>query len=113
MVVFKNQENITSSLGSDSILKNNVALALFDENNFAAVFSSAQVNHAISITLIPEIGYLAYALNLDSSKSLTTAGLLGVINGDTSDDFTYPDGTMIPPDSSDQMIHEWGQACMC
>lgn len=110
--MFYNQQDITANLESDNILNENLAMALTD-NTFTAVFSNSQITHAIFVSLIPEVGYLAYALNLDNSLSLTTAGLLGIRNGDPTDDFTYRDGTTIPSDASDQMIHEWGQSCMC
>ena len=113
MIVFYNQEDVTASLGSGSILKEGAALILIDDNTLSTVFSSGRVTHAVYVTLIPGVEYLAYALNLDNSLTLTTGGLLGLRNGNISDDFTYPDGSSIPSDSSDQMIHEWGQSCMC
>ena len=113
LIVFYNQQDITANLESDSdgVLNENLAMALAN-NTFTAVFSNSQITHAVFVSLIPEVGYLAYALNLDNSLSLTTAGLLGIRNGDPNDDFTYRDGSTIPSDASDQMIHEWGQSCM-
>ena len=113
MIVFYNQEDVTAGLGSGSILKEGVALILLDNNTLSTVFSSGRVTHAVYVTLIPGVEYLAYALNLDNSLTLTTGGLLGLRNGNISDDFTYPDGSSIPSDASDQMIHEWGQSCTC
>jgi hypothetical protein len=110
MIVFYNQEDVTAGLGSGSILKEGVALILLDNNTLSTVFSSGRVTHAVYVTLIPGVEYLAYALNLDNSLTLTTGGLLGLRNGNISDDFTYPDGSSIPSDASDQMIHEWGQS---
>ena len=113
MIVFYNQDDVTTSLESSRLLKEGLALVLADENTFTALLSSGQVTHAVYVTLVPNVGYLTYALNLDNSQSLTTAGLLGIRNGNNSDDFTYPNGNSIPSDASDQMIHEWGQSCMC
>ena len=110
--MFLNQDDVTSDISNVPILRENLAMAIFDNNTVVAVISNAQVTHSISVTFVPGVEYLAYAVNLDNSMGLTTAGLLGVINGDPSDDFTYPDGTTIPPDASEERIHDWGQSCV-
>ena len=38
-------------------------------------------------------------------------GLLGNFNGDTSDDLTYPNGTVLDMDASDALVHDFGQSC--
>ena len=41
-----------------------------------------------------------------------TVGLAGVMNGDTSDDLTTPDGTVIPTSSSERTIYyDFGEKC--
>ena len=110
--MFLNQDDVTSDISNVPILRENLAMTIFDDNTVVAVISNAQVTHSISVTFVPGVEYLAYAVNLDNSMGLTTAGLLGVINGDPSDDFTYPDGTTIPPDASEELIHDWGQSCV-
>ena len=78
MIVFYNQDDVTASLESSRLLKEGQALVLADENTFTALFSSGQVTHAVYVTMVPNVGYLTYALNLDNSQPLTTAGLLGI-----------------------------------
>ena len=112
MIVLLNEVDITSDLNSAPVLRQNLAVAFIDDNTFRAVVSNNQVVHSISIALVPGVEYLTYALNLDNFMQLTTSGLLGVINGDPSDDFMYPDGTTIPSDASEQSLHQWGQSCM-
>ena len=51
--------------------------------------------------------------SLPMSYQDNTKGLLGVWNGDPNDDLQTPDGTVVPPDSSLQEIHEsFGELCM-
>lgn len=111
MVVLQNGMDVSATLLAGSTLQYDAVLTLVDENNFVGVFSSGQVTHAVSVKLNQGTGYLSYSLNLENTVPLTTSGLLGTFNGDTTDDFTYPDGTTIPLNSSDQMIQAWGQAC--
>lgn len=43
-----------------------------------------------------------------------TKGLLGNFNGDPSDDFLRPDGTVLPTDASAEDIHYlFGEECKC
>lgn len=113
MAVFYNNLDISISLLSDNILMEQVAISLIDTNTLGTVFSLNNISHSVWVTLDPSIGYLSYALNLGNSPPITTSGLLGILNGDVTDDFTYPDArTTILFDASDEMIHGWGQACM-
>ena len=112
MSVFYNKLDISTSLLSDNILMEQVAIALIDATTLSTVFSINNITHSVWVTLDPSVGYLSYALNLGNSPPITTSGLLGTLNGDVSDDFKYPDGSTIPFDASDEMIHDWGQACM-
>ncbi|CAH1802267.1 unnamed protein product, partial [Owenia fusiformis] len=40
-----------------------------------------------------------------TNTSIVTKGLMGTMNGDTSDDFTKPDGTVLSEDSNDKEIY--------
>ena len=110
IMVLYNQEDITIDLGSKSLIDSDMAITLVDPSTVTTVFSAFYSTLAISITLDPTTQYLSYALNL--VQPVTTSGILGNFNGNISDDFTFPDGRVLPSDASDQMIHEWGQACM-
>lgn len=51
--------------------------------------------------------------SLPTSYQNNTEGLLGVWNGDPNDDLQGPDGTVLPPNSTLQEIHEsFGELCM-
>ena len=57
-------------------------------------------------------GALSTMLTIPEEAEGQTLGLLGVQNGDISDDLTRPDGTMLSPNASLQEIHEdFGQLC--
>ena len=113
MIVLLNQEDISSSLQSESLIQDKVAIISPDFNSVSASFSVNGYTHAISIALDPDVNYLSYAINIANSNTQpsTVTGLLGTPNGDISDDFVYPNGTTLPSGASDQMIHQWGQAC--
>ena len=65
---------------------------------------------AIEISVLN--GLLSVSLTAPQSFTGKTRGLLGVYNGDTEDDFTKPDGTMLPENSSEAEIYEnFGQLC--
>ena len=114
LIVFLNQENISSSLQSDNIIQDKVAIIGVDGRYVSASFSVNGYIYSVSVTVDPNSEYLSYAINIANSNTQpsTVTGLLGTPNGDTSDDFVYPDGsTLLPSGASDQMIHQWGQAC--
>ena len=113
MIIFYNQDDVSNILMNRDIVMSYAAITLIDSNNLRAVFSTPYGTQAVSVSLDLSIGYLTYALNLGNFPPITTSGLLGTFNGDTSDNFMYPDGTTLSPDASDQMIHEWGQTCTC
>lgn len=112
MAVFYNQDDVSNSLLNRDIVMNYAAITLIDPTNLRAVFSTPYGTQAVSVSLDLSTEYLTYALNLANFPPITTSGLLGTFNGDPSDNFMYPDGTILAPDASDPMIHEWGQTCM-
>jgi hypothetical protein len=57
-------------------------------------------------------GVLSIVLTVPDEAEGNTLGLLGVQNGDTSDDLTRPDGTILPSNASLKEIHEgFGMLC--
>ena len=52
-----------------------------------------------------------FVLTLPQSFMGQTRGLLGNYNGDSSDEFVYPNETTLNSNASDSMIHDFGQAC--
>lgn len=66
---------------------------------------------SLEVTLLE--GILDFALGVPSEfGSGQTRGLLGVFNGDPSDDLTNANGTILPIDSSEEDIFtDFGQTC--
>ncbi len=51
------------------------------------------------------------AIPRNQSLEGITRGLLGNNNEDETDDLIYPNGTAISSNSSDRIIHDFGQSC--
>lgn len=79
---------------------NNTVLTSFDSGFSARVQSTAQN--------IPD---LTLSLPRNSSLEGQIRGLLGNGNGNDTDDLIFQNGTTISTNSSDRMIHEFGQSC--
>ena len=66
----------------------------------------------ISVTFASVSKTLAIAFDGPDLFKNRTRGLLGTWNDDPSDDFTTPDGTVLPGDASPQQIHyDFGLKC--
>ena len=66
----------------------------------------------ISVTFVSVSKTLAIAFDGPEVFKNRTRGLLGTWNDDPSDDFTTPDGTVLPADASPQQIHyDFGLKC--
>ena len=51
---------------------------------------------------------------LSASYQNSSVGLMGKWNGDIDDDFTLPNGTVLPIDMSEsEIFHKFGEACKC
>jgi len=57
-------------------------------------------------------GILSFVLNVPPEFNSTSQGLLGTLNGDTSDDLVFRNGTVLSTDSTDAAKHMFGQSCM-
>ena len=56
-------------------------------------------------------GQISLTLVLPPSSTNHTRGLLGVTNGNPDDDFTFPNGTVLSPDSNMRQIFYYGEEC--
>ena len=55
---------------------------------------------------------LSFVVTLSEDYRNSTRGLLGTWNDDPNDDFTLPDGTVLPPSSTSRKIHfDFGVKC--
>ena len=68
-------------------------------------------SNGISITVSLLSGLLDIVAVLPRNFMGLTQGLLGNFNGNNTDDFIYPNGTLLDNDASDSMIHGFGQTC--
>ncbi|XP_013402401.2 LOW QUALITY PROTEIN: uncharacterized protein LOC106168022 [Lingula anatina] len=77
-------------------------------SSVTGVFSSGW-----SITISLSEGVLSFLAGAPGTAINRTRGLLGVFNNDITDDFTTPDGTILPINSTERQIHyNFGQLWM-
>ena len=65
----------------------------------------------VSVTASVAMGLLVLQQALPEDFQNRTEGLLGNFNGIETDDLIFRNGTAIDSNSSDSMIHEFGQSC--
>lgn len=79
------------------------------ENSIAVSFANG-----VSVTVSQSevsAGLLSFVAMVPLELHKMSSGLLGNFNEDSSDDFMYPDGTVLDIGSSDAEIHDFGQSC--
>ena len=112
VVVFLNQEDITQDLQSGNIVEDKVTVMQLEDSTIRSTFLQNDYTHAITVSLAADVNILNFVVNTDNIPNQgSIIGLLGNLNGDPSDDFVYPNGTVLPSDATNEMLHEWGQAC--
>lgn len=97
--------NDTNTSGID-MTPRPVSFQRISESSIRTHFSSG-----VSITVSLSFGMLNFVGALPQNLRGLPIGLLGNFNGDTSDDLTYPNGTVLDMNSPDSFIHEFGQSC--
>ena len=65
----------------------------------------------IGLTIRVSSGILSFVLTVPEELNGTAQGLVGNFNGNDTDDFIYPNGTVLSDEASDREIHHFGQAC--
>ncbi len=65
----------------------------------------------IGLTTRVSSGILSFVLTVPEELNGTTKGLVGNFNRNITDDFMYPNGTVLSDGASDREIHEFGQTC--
>ena len=64
------------------------------------------------MTVSEAFGSLSILVTAAEADKDRTKGLLGVVNGDPTDDLTTPNGTVIPSNSSqEEIFHNFGVLC--
>ena len=58
------------------------------------------------------LGLMLFVVTVPISEAPNVRGLLGTPNNDTSDDFTRPDGSTLPVNSTmEEIFHQFGEMC--
>ena len=79
------------------------------ESNMNRIESTFSDGISVTVTLLS--GLLNVVASLPPEFMGQTQGLLGNFNGNATDDFIYPNGTVLNNDASDRMIHDFGLTC--
>lgn len=65
----------------------------------------------VSMTVSLSFGLLSFVATTPVEFQGMATGLLGNFNDDITDEFMFPNGTVLDSDSADMDIHEFGQSC--
>lgn len=113
----ENATNIDASgniveVGDDVTALQNVVFQLQKDSGSSGIVISSLNGISVTVRLQGRNALSVSASLNGKAAENTTRGLLGVINGDTSDDFTLPDDTTIDVESSDEDIYNnFGLKC--
>ena len=110
LVVLINGSNISSNLTTvNSIIRyNTVFLQRVTNDTVRVVFSN---DVAVNVTL--RVGLLSFNVLVPQSflNNTNVSGLLGNMDGDNTNEFVFRNGTVLPDDTSDRILHTFGQSC--
>lgn len=109
MTLLYNGVDVSSNVTNinDTFSDSTVDIVRTDNNSLLSAFSNG-----IAVTVSVSInGMLNIVVNLPIEYNSQAQGLLGNFNRNITDDFIFPDGTMLDNGASDRMIHQFGQAC--
>ena len=70
-----------------------------------SLFTDLSVNITLGVKLLEMVTVIPTSL-----KGRTT-GLLGTYDGDQTNDFVTPDGTVLDGNMTESEIYDWGQLC--
>ena len=110
MTVLVNGTDVISNLTSvdNTVQYDTVTLVRRTQDTITATFSN---NVVINVTL--RVGVLSFVVMIpqDILNATDIRGLFGNSDGDKTNEFVYRNGTMLPDDSSDRILHTFGQSC--
>ena len=110
MVILINGTNVSSNLSAvnSTVRYDTVYLERLAEDTVTVAFSNdITVNVTLRMSLMSFVVLVPQSLLNNTDVS----GLLGNIDGNRSNEFVYRNGTMLPDDSSDRILHTFGQSC--
>ena len=95
-----------TSIGGDVSNSNRVSIT----NNGGELTISTTSEAAITVSA--QMSFLHVSVQVSAGFEDDTRGLLGFFNGDSSDDFTLPNGTVLSADLTEEEIyHQFGLQC--
>ena len=109
MRLLYNSVDIGLNLSSinDTYNGNTVEVTRTDNTSILSVF-----NNGLAVTISVALrGMMNIIVNIPEEYESQTQGLMGNFNGNSTDDFIYPNGSTLDDGASDRMIHMFGQAC--
>ena len=65
----------------------------------------------VSVEISLRVGLLSFVVKLPDEFMMDSRGLLGNFDGNSTNEFVFRNGTMIPDNSTDREIHNFGQSC--
>ena len=109
-VVLVNGSDISSRLTTvNSFIRyDTVFLKRLADDTVRVVFSN---DVAVNVTL--RVGLLSFNVLVPQSflNNTNISGLLGNMDGDNTNEFVFRNGTVLPDDTSDRILHTFGQSC--
>ena len=111
MQVLLNSEDITDTINDTNTSGIGGTPTFVSFQRLSETSIRTQFSAGVSITVSLSFGMLNFLGALPQNLRGIPVGLLGNFNGDTSDDLTYPNGTVLDMNSPDSLIHDFGQSC--
>ena len=101
---------------TDELIANN-GTAMYSDN---AISINRTSNTSVRISFMSGVGmevalrtgFLSFLGKMPLEFMGKQRGLLGNFDGNASNDFIFPNGTMLPVNASDRELHYYGQSCM-
>ena len=106
--VLLNSEDISANVSMVNDTYNTLEVTAVRESESSHTFSFPC---GIGLTTKVSSGILSFVLTVPEEMNGTTVGLVGNFNGNITDDFIYPNGTVLSDGATDREIHTFGQAC--
>ena len=100
--VTANLTNTNETLDSS----NTTAIERASNTSVAVTFASG-----VSVEVSLRVGLMSFVVKLPDEFMMDARGLLGNFDGNSTNEFVFRDGRMIPDSSTDREIHNFGQSC--
>ena len=107
-MVLYNGSDITSNIthNNNQLNYNTVQLTRVSNDTITISFLNGA---SLNITI--QSGVLSFVILLPQKFRNKTTGLLGNFDGDKTNDYIYRNGTMLSINTTDRILHTFGQSC--